>query len=111
MPRITVNNKEIVVCFQHGLRPTRYAGAIRNHIPAALENPVPQTDYTKCVVLVGENGCRDEDKLTVGEAEVARYYKDTPNRVNARRIALQKALAESSLNHDEREAAWSLIRK
>ena len=111
MPRVTVNNKEIVVCSQHGLRPTRYAGAIRNHIPGAIANPVQQTDYTKCVVLVGENGCRDENKTTAGEAEVTRYYKDTPNRVNARRIALQKALAESTLTHDERAAAWSLIRK
>jgi hypothetical protein len=111
MPRIKVNNKEIVVCFQHGQQPSRYVGAIRNHIPAQIANPVPNTDYTKCVVLVGENNCRDEDKSTVGKATVVRYYKDAPNRVVARRIALQKALENSSLNHYEREAVWSLIRK
>lgn len=111
MPRINVNNKEIVVCFQHGLRPTRYAGAIRNNIAVAKANPAPEVEYTQCVVLVGENGCRDENKTKVGDATVTRYYKDTPNRVNARRFSLQKALANSSLTHDEREAVWATLRK
>lgn len=111
MPRTNVDNKEIVVCFQHGLRPSKYVGAIRNNTVEQIAHPVPDTDYTQCVVLVGELGCRDENKTKVGEATVVRYYKDAPNRVVARRIALQKALAESTLSHDEREAAWSLIRK
>lgn len=111
MPRIQVDNKEIVVNFQHGKQPTRYAGAIRNHVLFAAKNTVTQTDYTKCVVLIGENGCRDEHKTKAGEGVVVRYYKDTPNRVHARRFSLQKALAESPLTPKERKAVWSILRK
>lgn len=111
MPRVTVNNKEIVVSFQHGTKPSNYQGHRRSKkVRLSATNPYwPETDYTKCVVLVGENGCRDENKTKAGEAEVTRYYKDTPNRINARRFSLQKALANSPLTHDEREAAWSLL--
>lgn len=114
MPRVTVDNKEIVVSFQHGNKPSNYQGHRRNPKSTKMvanSFALPETDYTKCVVLVGENGCRDENKTKVGEAVVTRYYKDTPNRVNARRFSLQKALAESPLTHDEREAVWSLLRK
>jgi len=110
MPRVTVDNKEIVVSFQHGTKPSNYQGHRRpKKVRLSEIASLPEAEYTKCVVLVGENGCRDENKTKAGEAEVTRYYKDTPNRINARRFSLQKALANSPLTHDEREAAWSLL--
>ena len=101
MPRVTVGTKEIVVNFQHGTMPSNYNGqAIR-----------PDTDYTKCVILSGEVGCRDEQKSPSGEAIVRRYYKDPTNRKLARVNALNLAMEQGDLTKEERAALWATIRK
>ncbi len=103
MPRVKVADKEVVVIFQHGQENTSYAGRKKN-----LQKPV---DYTKCIVLVGDNGCRDENKQKVGESKVVRHPMDVPNRSLAKQTALKRVLDGSSLTKDERAAAWSLIKK
>jgi len=101
MPRITVNQKEIVVNFQHGTQPSSYNG----------KRPRPDADYTKCVIIAGPEGCRDEQKEVEGEATVVRYYRDPQNRKEARRNAILRALDQSTLNKEERAAVWQTIRK
>jgi hypothetical protein len=101
MPRVTVQNREIVVNFQHGTTPSNYSG----------KNPSPETDYTKCVILSGPSGCRDNEKEVEGEATVVRYYRDPQNRKVARRQALDRAVDQSALSKEERAAVWATIRK
>jgi len=100
MPRITVGNKEIVVNFQHGTTPSNYNG--KRHSP--------DTDYTKCVILSGEIGCRDENKESTNEVEVRRNFKDTPNLKHARLEALHRAINQGNFSKEERAAIYSTIR-
>jgi len=102
MPRITVNQTEIVVSFQHGTQPSAYNG----------KRPRPDVDYTKCIILAGPKGCRDEQKELVS-ATVVRYYRDPQNRKEARRNALARVFDNNPqfLNKDERAAVWETIRK
>jgi hypothetical protein len=100
MPRITVGNKEIVVSFEHGKMPCNYKGRTK-----------AETDYTKCVILTGDTGCRDDNKKIAGSALVRRYYKDPTNRVAARCNALETAMKHANFTKNEREAIWNTIRR
>lgn len=102
MPRVTVGTKEIVVNFQHGTMPSNYNGQ---------RCVVPETDYTKCVILSGEVGSRDEQKSLQSEVTVRRYYKDPQNRKLARQNALSRAMEQSGLTKEERLALRATLRK
>jgi hypothetical protein len=99
MPRTTIGKKEIVVKFQHGTMPSEYKGKKQR-----------TTDYTKCVVLVGDVGVRDENKEKLGEVTVRRHYTDVPNRVSARVTALNSILDKGNFSSDERQTILSTIR-
>mgnify|MGYP003527701572 CR=1 FL=1 len=108
MPRITFGNKEIVVVFQHGKKPSTYRGNPRR----VDKDAQPQeTDYTSCLILSGELGCLDEDKIVLGEATVVRFHADLNIRKVARTNALRRAMDVSGLDRDERTAVWKEIRK
>lgn len=101
MPRVTVGTKEIVVNFQHGTMPSDYNG----------KRESPETDYTKCVILSGDVGSRDEQKSLQSEVTVRRYYKDPQNRKLARQNALSRAMEQSGLTKEERLALRATLRK
>jgi hypothetical protein len=101
MPRVTIGTREIVVNFQHGTTPSNYQGKRQR----------PDTDYTKCVILSGPSGCRDEQKEVEGEATVVRYHADPQNRKLARANALDRAIEQGILSKEERAALWATISK
>ena len=107
MPRITVGNKEIVVNFQHGTMPCRYQG----NTSKEKSTTVRESDYTKCVILSGPLGCRDENKNVDGEATVVRFHTDPHNRKLARVNALNMALQSGDFSKQELTAIWNTIRK
>lgn len=97
MPRITVGNKEIVVNFKH-------------YIVPPLNKKSKPGNGTKCFILAGENGCRDENKELVAVGEVRKFKSDTENRVLARHYALDNAFAKAKLSPEEQEAIRATIR-
>lgn len=101
MPRVTVGNKEIVVNFQHGTLPCNHRG----------KTPRPDSEYTQCVILSGDVGCRDEQKTVVADVTVRRYYKDKANRKLARMTAIDMAVSKGDFTREERAAIWSTINR
>lgn len=101
MPRITVGNQEIVVVFKHG------TGVINPNSSYSGKKP-KLTDYTQCVVLIGEVGTRDENKTTIGDKTVYRNPKDTPNLVVARRTAFEAA--SNKLSTEQSGAVLDVLR-
>lgn len=111
MPRITFGNKELVVVFQHGKKPSAYRGNPKRVDKDVQPQETDYTDYTSCLILSGELGCRDEDKIVLGEATVVRFHADLNVRKVARTNALRRAMDVSGLDKDERTAIWKEIRK
>lgn len=105
MPRITVKDKELVVCFVYGTAENPYNGR---------KWAQPATEFTGCKILRGDIGVRDDDKEVVGWWGVTRSPEDRPNRKEARKQAMEAVIGEpkeSILTRDERTAIWSTIRK
>jgi len=91
MTKQTIDNQEIDVQFFHQVK--------------------GKNEKTRVNIYVGDPGTLRENKACVADVSVRRHSKDTPNRVVARCSALRKALAESGLSENQRNAIWGMIRK
>jgi hypothetical protein len=63
----------------------------------------PQPDVTKCII-------QDMSGELLGLSEVKRYFKDTPNKVVARKRALSSAMFHAGLEKDDRDSIWKAYR-